>query len=41
MSVKMKSRLEIIAEIWVIGGLPGRHFEVPLWSVGDDKKMTS
>ena len=25
----------------VIGGLPGRHFEVPLWSVDDDKKIIS
>ena len=37
----MKSQSEIITEICVIGGSPGRHFEVPLWSVGDDKKMTS
>ena len=31
----MKSRSEITAEIWVIDGSPGRHFEVPLWSVGE------
>ena len=37
----MKSRSEITAEIWVIGGSLDRHFEVPLWSIGDGKKMIS